>query len=207
MQGVTCNCQIKSQRLLSITSWANLGLILALPWHRNENRSFSRSMSLSENCSGSSSGIRSMAPPTQGSDAAMVKVGPPSRILNAQEKPRATAKHMLAAVKIFERWLIDSVHKISRKVEEIPPPQLNIYLKDFFSSVKKVDGTEYNPVSLSTLRSSLDRYLREYNYPCSIVRSEDFLSSQLAYKDRLQKLKLSNLQNQYHPEDFSFLSD
>ncbi|XP_064596891.1 uncharacterized protein KIAA1958 homolog isoform X5 [Liolophura sinensis] len=180
----------------------------ALPWHRNENRSISRSMSLSENCSGSSaSSITSMAAPTQVSVAAMVNVVSQSRILNVQEKPRATAKHMLAAVKIFERWLIDSVHKISRKVEEIPPPQLNIYLKDFFTSVKKVDGTEYNPVSLSTLRSSLDRYLKEYDYPCSIVRSGEFLASQMAYKDRLQKLKLSNFQSHYHQEDFSFLSE
>ena len=43
---------------------------------------------------------------------------------------------------------------------------------------KKKDGEDYEPESLKIMESAIERYLKEENYPLSIVRPREFHSSQ-----------------------------
>jgi len=54
-----------------------------------------------------------------------------------------------------------------------PARQLKFYAKE-----KKKDGSEYEPDSLRVMEASIDRYLRQMNYPDNIITGRPFKTSQ-----------------------------
>ncbi|XP_076341475.1 uncharacterized protein KIAA1958-like [Tachypleus tridentatus] len=58
-----------------------------------------------------------------------------------------------------------------RPLETIPPQELDTVLSSFIINVKKRNGDEYEPDSLRGLLSSVDRYLRQQEYPDAIFSS------------------------------------
>ena len=63
-------------------------------------------------------------------------------------------------------------------IEAKAPEELDKVLSKFYAEVKKKDGDDYAPESLKITLSAIGRYLKEKNYPLSIVRSSEFHSSQ-----------------------------
>ena len=59
------------------------------------------------------------------------------------------------------------------------PEKLDKVLSNFYTEVKKKDGDDYEPESLNIMQSAIKWYLKEKNYPLSIVRSREFHSSQV----------------------------
>lgn len=109
--------------------------------------------------------------------------------MNIHSKAKSTVRNIAAAVGTFERWLgYTSVHNDRRNVETIPPEQLDEYLVEFYESVTKPSGDDYNVESFRLLRSNLESFLRDYNYPYSIVKCPVFLRSQIAYRQRKDSL-------------------
>ena len=62
----------------------------------------------------------------------------------------------------------------SRDIENIPPVELNQLLSLFIMSVRKKDGTQYEPASLRAFISSLDRYLKSNYYPTTLSNGLEF---------------------------------
>lgn len=111
------------------------------------------------------------------------------RILNIQDKPASTLSHQLAALGVVERWLSENHPTESAKIEQIAPAKLDHYLAEFFTTITKPCGDSYGVSYLSSLRSRLERHLREHSYPCSIIRSHEFHASQNAFKMRMMSLQ------------------
>ena len=63
-------------------------------------------------------------------------------------------------------------------IETMAPEELDKVLSKFYAEVKKKDGDDYEPVSLKIMQRAIEQYLKEKNYPLSIVRSREFHSSQ-----------------------------
>ncbi|XP_064597057.1 uncharacterized protein LOC135463632 isoform X10 [Liolophura sinensis] len=105
-------------------------------------------------------------------------------------KAETTTRYIVAAVGIFERWLWATYPDDQRQIFEIPPPELNTFLADFFMTITKPSGDEYNRESFMALRSRLDSYLKDNDYPCSLSKSEQFAKSQVAFKMRCESLRL-----------------
>ena len=63
-------------------------------------------------------------------------------------------------------------------IETMAPEELDKVLSKFYAKAKKKDGDNYEPESLKITLSAIERYLKEKNYPLSIVRSREFHSSQ-----------------------------
>lgn len=103
-----------------------------------------------------------------------------SRIVDKASKSRSTVMHIAQAVLLVERWYHQR-QSDTRKVETLPPEILDGYLADFFTHFRKPNGTPYDPRSLSSFRSYLARYLKDYNYPESIACSPCFGRSQQAF--------------------------
>ncbi|XP_064596901.1 uncharacterized protein LOC135463552 isoform X15 [Liolophura sinensis] len=100
-----------------------------------------------------------------------------------------TTKNMNMALGIFRRWLIENGYgNCDTKVEDMPVRELDAYLADFFATVKKRNGTDYDPQSFKVMRSYLSRYLKQQNYPLCITKSSEFEQSLLSYKKRMQQL-------------------
>ncbi|XP_064597348.1 uncharacterized protein LOC135463832 [Liolophura sinensis] len=98
-----------------------------------------------------------------------------------------TMRKTVADVRKFFRWL--QPFGESRRLEEIPPTELDAYLQDFFGSVTKRDGSPYNANSLRYVQASIGRYLKERFYPENITTSPLFRKSQQALERRKRELK------------------
>ena len=72
----------------------------------------------------------------------------------------------------FEVWR--TWRKLPHKLEEIPKQELNGTLKQFFAEVCKSNGSEYEPESLRTMLTALDRHLRQAGANFSIIKDREF---------------------------------
>ena len=76
------------------------------------------------------------------------------------------------ASNLFHRFLRSEGD--SRQMEKIPPAELGMIMCHFFINARKLDGTQFEPDSLSTTFRSLQRYLYLKKYPVNIVTDGSF---------------------------------
>ena len=67
--------------------------------------------------------------------------------------------------------------KESRAIENIPAKELDLLLSKFFISVRKQDGTEYEPCTLSGFQRSFQRHLHEKGSLINILKDNEFSKS------------------------------
>ncbi|XP_064597065.1 uncharacterized protein LOC135463632 isoform X18 [Liolophura sinensis] len=104
-------------------------------------------------------------------------------------RSKSTISNILSTVRLFENWLRKhSDYKETRRLETLPPAELDTYLASFFSTVTKPAGCDYTPDSFRLLRSKLDNYLRYHGYRWSVVTSSEFRNSQFAFRRRKSEL-------------------
>ena len=89
--------------------------------------------------------------------------------------------------KVWYRWC-ESVQE-TRRVEDISPHELNRLMSHFFISVKKQDGTEYEPNSLTGFQRNIDRHLRNMGEEWSIITDIEFEQSQKALEEKRKELR------------------
>ncbi|XP_064596994.1 uncharacterized protein LOC135463599 isoform X8 [Liolophura sinensis] len=116
----------------------------------------------------------------RGIKARMASIGEDSRVLS-------NTRDIIAAAGTLECWLVTAKGD-RRQVETIPPEELDLYLVEFFSLLKRRDGRDYDPRAFVNFRSAMDYFLAHKNYPVSIRRSELFRNSQWAFKMRRKGL-------------------
>ena len=64
--------------------------------------------------------------------------------------------------------------KESRAIENIPANELDLFLPKFYISVRKQNGTEYEPGTLTGFQRSSQRYLHEKGSLINILRNNEF---------------------------------
>ena len=67
--------------------------------------------------------------------------------------------------------------KETRAIENIPANELDLLLSKFFISVRKQDGTEYEPCTLSGFQRSFQRHLHEKGSLINILKDNEFSKS------------------------------
>lgn len=120
--------------------------------------------------------------------------GMPSRGRTSRRvrKHNSTKRNMNAVVRVFERWLRVNSND-ERPILAISPEELDLYLVDFFTTIKKPSGDDYTPLSLCVYRTSLEKYLKEHEYGASLM-SVSFRQSQKAFRQK--KIQLEEAMNQ-----------
>ena len=78
-----------------------------------------------------------------------------------------------------------------RPMEDIPPEELNSLLAHFFIKVKKLNGEEFEPGTLTSFQRSFDRYLRKHGMNYNIIQDKIFESSREALESKRKKLRLT----------------
>lgn len=111
-----------------------------------------------------------------------------ARVPDTGNKSKATIRNLANAVGVLERWLLQQYNE-KRYVEKIPPAELNRYLCEFYRIIKKPSGQDYDSLSFVNLRSCIHRFLKEKNYPTSIITSPEFYSSKEVYLLRQRMLQ------------------
>ena len=80
-----------------------------------------------------------------------------------------------------------------RLPELIIPELLNEFLSEFFITIKKVDGSDYEPSTIDSIKFSIDRYLKDKYYPASIITDKIFHKTRQAINARKVDLKTKGL--------------
>lgn len=98
-----------------------------------------------------------------------------------------TAKSTNTWYNAYKNWAYE--RNMREDIENIPPLELNLILERFYAELRTKDGKEYEPECLAVMQSSLDRYLKERNYPTSIVRGNEFHTSNITLKGKATQLR------------------
>ena len=106
--------------------------------------------------------------------------------INDQEN-RNTLKKTLCDMKLLKSFL--ETQNENRRLETIPPSELNDVLCKFFLSVRKPDGSNYEPNTLRSFMSSFDRHLRKMKYGFEIVSSIEFARVREVVRAKQRDLK------------------
>ena len=94
----------------------------------------------------------------------------------ANSKNKHTRKATDSWLRTYERWAKANnetveIHKLTSAIE------LNTLLDRFFANIKKLNGGEYEPVSLSALQAAIGRHLKEMGSPHDIFKDLAFSGS------------------------------
>ncbi|XP_053381922.1 uncharacterized protein KIAA1958-like [Mercenaria mercenaria] len=101
-----------------------------------------------------------------------------------------TLKKNESAVRQFQRWLSSEPRHVTVELTEIPVERLDDYIGSFLLSIRKADGSNYEPDTLTSYHRGIDRYLREQNYPFSMVNDREFSSSRAVLAAKRKELKM-----------------
>ena len=75
------------------------------------------------------------------------------------------------------------------EIERLKPSRLVEILQQFYTEVKRKDGTDYKPLSLANMQAALDRRLREAGYMYSLLTSRHFLNSRNVSEGKARLLR------------------
>ncbi len=87
-------------------------------------------------------------------------------------KAKNTVIKTRSGLNVWYRWC-ENINE-RRKIEDLTAIELNRLLSHFFMTVKKRNGEEYEPVSLTSLARSIDRFLREAGKEFCILTDREF---------------------------------
>ena len=104
-----------------------------------------------------------------------------------EQKSGSTKRKTDAHIKLLKSFA--ELQGEVRKAHKIPPAELDDLLSLFFISVRKVDGGNFEPCTLKSIQSSLERYRKENRYGYSIVSGEEFFRSREAIRSKCRELK------------------
>lgn len=100
-----------------------------------------------------------------------------------QNTERATNKWM----NVYKEWA--KLRGKEENIEVLPPHELDIILQSFFAELKKKNGSDYEPNSLNSAQTSIDRYLKNKGYKISILRDREFLTSRSVLEGKARMLR------------------
>lgn len=103
------------------------------------------------------------------------------------QRAENTVRKTKSDLKIFQKYL-DSIGKGNTSIETLPEAELDHLLSKFFMSVRKPDGTEYEPNSLSSYQRSIQRHLQDRKYGGNILKDEAFQTSRRVLAARRKSL-------------------
>lgn len=100
-----------------------------------------------------------------------------------------TKRKTQADVRVLEQFICTSIDVETVKIQEISAKELDEHIAKFLVSVRKVDGTEYEPSTIKSMFNSFERYLRDCNYGFSLISSPEFHKCRQARISKCKNLK------------------
>lgn len=105
-------------------------------------------------------------------------------------KKQKSASTLRKTEKDVERFILYlETLREPRKPEQIEPRSLDVYISTYMKDLKKQNGGEYEPDSITAIFCSMDRYLRERHYKASLMDSSAFKNSREMIEAKRRSLK------------------
>ena len=105
-----------------------------------------------------------------------------------------TKKATCYTIRLVQKYLSECLN-ITNCIEELPPTILRDCLIRFFTGVKKVDGSSYEPSTLVGFYDSIARHLRGFHYKPDLKTGEVFNDVKAFLKAASKKLKKDGFGN------------
>ena len=102
-----------------------------------------------------------------------------------QNKNINTAKKTKTNLNVWKRWC--SYIGEAREIENIPPSELDRLLCLFFINIKKQDGTQLDPSTLTSFHRSFARHLRYRVKPYCLFNDNKFAKSRATLESKKKK--------------------
>ena len=112
-----------------------------------------------------------------------------------QQRNKNTLSKTFYDLKLLTPFLHQESINEHRPIYEIPPQELCNLLCRFFLSVRKADGSNYEPNTLRGLMSSYERHSRRHDYEYSLTNSIQFAKLREVMKSKQRELKRQGLGN------------
>ena len=90
-------------------------------------------------------------------------------------------------INVWGAWAEQKGHDKSNEGYE--PVALNKILEDFYATLRKKNGEDYEPDSLRIMVTAMDRYLADKGYKYSIIRGREFQSSKQVFEGKARMLR------------------
>ena len=103
-----------------------------------------------------------------------------------EQRPENTEKKTLYDINVWKRYLTSAGEE--RNIEDIPAKDLNLHMSRFFMEIKKKDGDQYEPTTLTSFHRSLQRYLNDHGSTVNILKDQQFSLSREALSSRKRQL-------------------
>ena len=107
--------------------------------------------------------------------------------LSAKSESKNTKRSTSTWINVYQTWAKERSKKPDR--EGYSPQELNSVLCQFYGEVRKKDGEDYEPDCLRVMQSSLHRYLKEKNFPKSILIDTEFIQCNKILEGKARTLR------------------
>ena len=104
-----------------------------------------------------------------------------------EQKSENTVKKPSSDMKCFYRFLA-KINKTNVQILDLPSEELDHLLGKFFEQVRKINGEEYEPSTLTGLQTSIQRFLSDSGSKMNILKDDEF-----AFSRKVLKAKCKNL--------------
>jgi len=114
-----------------------------------------------------------------------------------------TKKRIKTWLNAYRKWA--TLNGKNENLEEYQPVELNTILCQFYREVRKKDGSDYEPVCLRVMQSSIYRYLSDKNYPKSLLTGNEFEESNKILEHKMHELQTHSRKRKRPAEYDEFL--
>ena len=91
-----------------------------------------------------------------------------------EHKSANTKRKIRSAVNRFQTWIDENEKERSKPIEDYEPRELNHKLGAFIMTLKKKDGTEYEPDTVASYVRSINSHLKTVGYSEVLLTSDEF---------------------------------
>ena len=104
-------------------------------------------------------------------------------------KNKNTVRKTVTVMRQFTNWLEMPPRKETREINTIQADELDNYIGSFLLSIRKANGEQYEPDTLTSYHRGIDRYLGDRKYPFSLVVDKEFATSRAVLASKRKELK------------------
>ena len=90
-------------------------------------------------------------------------------------------------MRVFNSWA--ALRGEVRPIYLLSTIDLEKFLQSFYAEVRKTNGVEYEPNSLASMHTGIERYLKENNNHFSIIRDRVFSTSRAVLEGKCKNLR------------------
>ena len=104
-----------------------------------------------------------------------------------EQKSENTVKKTSSEMKCFYRFLSE-INKTNVQILDLSPEELDHLLGKFYKDVRKINGKEYEPSTLTRLQRSIQRFLSDSESKMNILKDDEFAFSRKVLEAKRQNL-------------------